>query len=98
MFRGIDAVSNVWLVHNILLLREVSDWSIVKISILPHSLTRSGGEYLRVVGIHSDGCIDREIYLVYYPFQIKLLTVTKHFLTLKPWNGLIDCRAFNWLS
>ena len=55
MYTGIDAVSNVWLVQNIILLREVSDWSIVKISILPHSLTRSRGQYLRVVGIHSDG-------------------------------------------
>ena len=56
MFGGIDAVSNIlWLVQNILLLREVSDWSIVIISILPHSLTRSRGEYFRVVGIHSDG-------------------------------------------
>ena len=35
--------------------REVSDWSIVIISTLPNSLTRSRGEYLRVVGIHSDG-------------------------------------------
>ena len=32
-----------------------SDWSIVIISILPFSLTGSRGEYLRVVGIHSDG-------------------------------------------
>ena len=31
------------------------DWSIVIISTLPNSLTRSRGEYLRVVGIHSDG-------------------------------------------
>ena len=34
---------------------EVSDWLIVITSILPHLLTRSRGEYLRVVGIHSDG-------------------------------------------
>ena len=32
-------------------------------------LTGNRGEYLRVVGIHSDGSIDREISLVYYPFQ-----------------------------
>ena len=34
------------------------------------SLTGSRGEYLRVVGIHSDGRIDRDISLVCYPFQI----------------------------
>ena len=33
------------------------------------SLTGSRGEYLRVVGIHSDGWIDRDISLVCYPFQ-----------------------------
>ena len=32
-----------------------SDWSIVIISSLPNSLTRSRGQYFRVVGIHSDG-------------------------------------------
>ena len=32
-----------------------TDWLIVVISILPYSLTRSRGEYLRVVGIHNDG-------------------------------------------
>ena len=31
------------------------DWSVVLISTLPFSLTGSRGEYLRVVGIHSDG-------------------------------------------
>ena len=31
------------------------DWSVVIISTLPFSLTGSRGEYLRVVGIHSDG-------------------------------------------
>ena len=40
---------------NLQFLREVSDWSIVIISTLPNSLTGSRGEYLRVVGIHSDG-------------------------------------------
>ena len=33
----------------------VSDWLIVIISTLPNSLTRSRGEYFRIVGIHSDG-------------------------------------------
>ena len=32
-----------------------SDWSVVIISTPPFSLTGSRGEYLRVVGIHSDG-------------------------------------------
>ena len=32
-----------------------SDWSVIIISTLPFSLTGSRGEYLRVVGIHSDG-------------------------------------------
>ena len=31
------------------------DWSVVIISTLPFSLTGSRGEYLRVVGIYSDG-------------------------------------------
>ena len=31
-----------------------SDWLVVLISTLPFSLTGSRGEYLRVVGIHSD--------------------------------------------
>ena len=37
---------------------------------LPPLLTGSRGEYLRVVGIHSDAGIDREISLVYCPFQM----------------------------
>ena len=44
--------------RNIRLVQEIlaaSDWSIVIISTLPFSLTGSRGEYLRVVGIHSDG-------------------------------------------
>ena len=46
-----------------------SDWLVVIISTLSFILTRSRGEYLRVVGVHSDGRIDRDIYLVCYPFQ-----------------------------
>ena len=34
------------------------------------ALTGNRGEYLRVVGIHSDGWTDRDISLVCYPFQI----------------------------
>ena len=34
-----------------------------------HTLTGTRGGYLRVVGIHSDGWIDRDISLVYYQFQ-----------------------------
>ena len=37
------------------LLTQISDWSVVIIPTLPFSLTGSRGEYLRVVGIHSDG-------------------------------------------
>ena len=36
----------------------------VIIPTLPNSLTGSRGEYLRVVGIHSDGRIDKEISIV----------------------------------
>ena len=45
----------VRLLPNLRFLREASHWSIVIISTLPNSLTESRGEYLRVVGIHSDG-------------------------------------------
>ena len=40
------------------------------ISTLLHILTMSRGEYLRVVGIHSDGWVDREISLVCFPGQL----------------------------
>ena len=40
---------------NLRFLREASNWSVVIISTLPNSLTGSRGEYLRPVGIHSDG-------------------------------------------
>ena len=39
------------------------------ISTAPFSLTGNRGKYLRVVGIHSDGSIDREISLVCFQFQ-----------------------------
>ena len=51
-----------------MIVQAASDWSIVIISTLPPSLTRSRGECLRVVGIHSDGFIEREISIVYNPF------------------------------
>ena len=47
-------LSIVRLLPNLRFLREVSDWPIVIISTLPNSLTKSRGEYLRVVGMHSD--------------------------------------------
>ena len=51
-------------------MRVASDWSIVIISTLPNSLTKSRvSEYFRVVGIHSDGSIHREISVVCYPVQ-----------------------------
>ena len=83
---------------NLRFLREVSDWSIVIISTPPNSLTGSRGEYLRVVGIHSDGWIEREISLVDYPFQIRLVIVTKHSSRLKDWDAVTDCKASDWLS
>ena len=42
-------------VRPVLATLAASDWSVVIISTLSFSLTRSRGEYLRVVGIHSDG-------------------------------------------
>ena len=51
--------------------RECSEIQVkFKIRTVMPPLTRSRGEYLRVVGIHSDGWKEREIYLVCSPFQI----------------------------
>ena len=44
------------------------------------SLTGSRGEYFRVVGIHSDGWIDREISIICYPFQNVAATIDQTLL------------------
>ena len=45
------------------IVQAASDWSTGILTTAPFSLTRSRGEYLRVVGIHSR--IYREIFIVY---------------------------------
>ena len=50
-------------------MRAASHWPIGIISTTPFSWTGNRGKYSRVVGIYSDGCIDREISIVCYPFQ-----------------------------
>ena len=75
-----------YVIHDMLLsrfwvrdVRETSEIQ-VKFTILP-SLTSSRGKYLRVVGIHSDGLIEREISLVY--------SVSHHFAPSSARNAVV---------
>ena len=62
--------------------RETSEIQVkFTIPAIPPSLTSSRGEYLRVVGIHSDGLIETEISLVY--------SVSQHFAPSSARNAVV---------